>query len=300
MYRQLITPLFALFFVAFCGWSSQAMADDGGAVFIDLAQAVSLIEEGATILDARERADFEKAHIPGAKNLPWQLFVEGQASGALVDSDEHHQTVLQNAGISAQRPALIYGNWSATGAWGEEGRLFWTLEYFDHPRVYILEGGLRAWERAERPIEKGAAPKDSAEPGDFEIRRQPSRRTSTAELAQSLSSTKAPIILDSRERAEFEGQVKYGESRAGHIPGARHLDWRDLFDEGGDLRAADDLRRVLASFGATSTSPVVAYCTGGIRSGFVYAVLRHLGFEKVQNYDASMWDWTRDPALPLQ
>lgn len=300
IYQKLSALVFALFFVIIGNWPSLAVASGGGEVFVELGQAVALIEAGATVLDAREPGDFERGRIPGAQNLPWQLFVSGEASGVLVDNDEHHQNLLQRAGVFAEKPVLIYGNWSAPGAWGEEGRLFWTLEYLGHGKVHILKGGIAAWEGAKRAVERGAVVSPPASPGDFQVQRRASRRASTAELARSLNSSQRPVILDSRERVEYEGQVKYGESRAGHIPGAHHLEWRALFDGNGDLRSDDELRRLLADFGATKESPIVAYCTGGVRSGFVYAALRHLGFAKVQNYDGSMWDWTRDPDLPLQ
>lgn len=300
LYQRTTIFFFALFFIALSSWPALAVAGEAEEVFVELARAAALIEEGAAVLDARERAEFERARIKGAQNLPWQLFVEGEASGALVEDDKYHQSLLQKAGVFAEKPVLIYGNWSAPGAWGEEGRLFWTLEYLGHKKVYILQGGLEAWEGAKRPVERGSAEIGASKRGDFQVRRQRRLRASTAEIAQSLSAQKAPIILDSRERVEYEGQVKYGEARPGHIPGANHLDWRDLFDRGGDLRSADELRQILTGFGAHKDSPIVAYCTGGIRSGFVYAALRHLGFKKIKNYDASMWEWARDSELPLQ
>ena len=45
---------------------------------------------------------------------------------------------------------------------------------------------------------------------------------------------------------------------------------------------------------------VVAYCTGGIRSGFMYMVLRWCGYERAQNYDGSWWEWASDSSLPIE
>ena len=45
--------------------------------------------------------------------------------------------------------------------------------------------------------------------------------------------------------------------------------------------------------GAGAARPaVVTYCTGGIRSGFLYMVLEWLDAEAPANYDGSWWEWS--------
>jgi thiosulfate/3-mercaptopyruvate sulfurtransferase len=38
----------------------------------------------------------------------------------------------------------------------------------------------------------------------------------------------------------------------------------------------------------------------GIRSGYMTSILRAVGFEKVKNYDASIYEWAADPKLPME
>jgi thiosulfate/3-mercaptopyruvate sulfurtransferase len=42
-------------------------------------------------------------------------------------------------------------------------------------------------------------------------------------------------------------------------------------------------------------TPVIAYCTTGIRAGFVTAVLRNAGID-ARNYAGSMTEWAAYPA----
>ena len=44
----------------------------------------------------------------------------------------------------------------------------------------------------------------------------------------------------------------------------------------------------------------IPYCTGGVRSGFVYMVMRWIGLSNPSNYDGSWWDWAAQPALPVE
>ena len=99
------------------------------------------------------------------------------------------------------------------------------------------------------------------------------------------------MIIDTRERREYEGGTPYGETRGGHVPGAVHLHYRSLLRKDGRLRSPGALKRLLQKAGISSNKEIIAYCTGGVRSGYVVAVLAHLGFSKVLNYAGSMWAW---------
>jgi thiosulfate/3-mercaptopyruvate sulfurtransferase len=37
----------------------------------------------------------------------------------------------------------------------------------------------------------------------------------------------------------------------------------------------------------------------GIRSGYTTMILRAVGFEKVRNYEASIYEWSAVPELPM-
>lgn len=263
-------------------------------VFVTPEETAELIDDGAVVVDARQADDYEGGHISTAANLFWRQFVDGEASGEITGDDARLTRLLRRAGISQNAPVIVYGNWSGEGAWGEEGRIFWTLEYLGHDEVYVLEGGIDAWREAGYEIDDQGA--SSSAPGDFEVRRQQQRRITTGSLYRSVAQTHSVEVVDTREPGEYAGEVKYGEERGGHIPGAEHLWWRAFFDDDGDLKSPREIGRKLSERGLDQSDDIVVYCTGGIRSGFVYAVLRAKGFDGVRNYDASMWEWTQNGA----
>lgn len=105
----------------------------------------------------------------------------------------------------------------------------------------------------------------------------------------------ATIILDTREEREYRGATPYGETRGGHVPGARHLWYRDLLDAEGKVLAGQSLADRLAGLGIAAGSEIIAYCTGGVRAGFVTAVLTQAGY-RARNYAGSMWHWAAGDA----
>jgi thiosulfate/3-mercaptopyruvate sulfurtransferase len=55
---------------------------------------------------------------------------------------------MRAAGVSRNRPVVVYDDGDAMSA----ARGWWTLRYFGHPDVRVLDGGYRAWAWAGLPV----------------------------------------------------------------------------------------------------------------------------------------------------
>lgn len=269
-------------------------AAQGADVFISVTDARALHAQGATFLDARSDSDFSDDHIQGAHPAPWQRFVDGDLSGLLTSDLPKLQAALREAGVSNDKPVIVYGGWR--DAWGEEGRLFWMLEYLGHSQTRILAGGFEGWEDAGGPVTDATT--TGTAPGDFTAKPLEDRRATADEVLDATQQGNI-VILDTRDPEEYDGATPYGSSRGGHIPRAQHFWWKDAFDANGALKSRAQLRALLGGYGIQDDSLVIAYCTGGVRSGFVYAVMRWAGYQGAQNYDGSWWEWSSRSELPV-
>lgn len=259
-------------------------------VFLSAHEALSLVGAGARLLDARTAQAVRAGHVAGAVHAPWQAFTPADNVGELLTA-QALQPRLQALGIVGTQAVVVYGDWTA--AWGEEGRIFWMLEYVGHPRVHLVSGGYPALVAAGATIQTG--PATTPQRSNFVMRVDADLRA-TAEQIESWRHRPDVRIVDTREAREYAGATPYGETRGGHIPGAVHLHWQDWLDASGTPRSQawlEDRLRVRAD------APIAVYCTGGIRSGFAYAVLRAAGFTMASNYDASMWEWAASVERPL-
>jgi thiosulfate/3-mercaptopyruvate sulfurtransferase len=68
------------------------------------------------------------------------------------------------------------------------------------------------------------------------------------------------VVWDVRSAAEYTGADTRGNRRAGHIPGAIHLEWNNLMDrETHRFKPAAEIRRILAEKGITADKEVHSY-----------------------------------------
>lgn len=271
-----------------------------GDVFISLDQLNLLVDDGAAVIDVRREEGFLDGHIPGAANAHWTAFVDGAGTGRISDDDAKLTGLLRDLGVRNDAPVVLYGLWGNDGeggVWGDEGRIYWNLRYLGHSEVYILDGGLSAWTASGQSLSTEPA---TIAAGDATIARRAEVRATREEILTLLDEDPASVvILDTRELAEFEGAQNFGEERGGHISGAKHLWFYEVFDADGALRSDAELTALFGDLGITNDTTVVAYCTAGIRSGFLFAVLEYLGYTGARNYDGSIWEWAADPDAPM-
>lgn len=73
--------------------------------------------------------------------------------------------------------------------------------------------------------------------------------------------------------------MPYGERRGGHLPRAIHLHYRELLDAEGRLRLESERLALLQERGTPRDAAILTYCTAGVRSAWLTAVLVGMGFD---------------------
>jgi thiosulfate/3-mercaptopyruvate sulfurtransferase len=268
--------------------------------FITPEQVQSLPRNERVVIDTRPSWKYLLGHIPGAINLSdWKEFTirSDGVHGQINQNKDFIVQKLRALGIDHQKTIVIYGDLS--DKWRTDGRFFWMFEFYGFKRVALLKGGFQNWGKAGFPKRRGFGqdPKPSAlETSDINFNQDILANQSW--IASRLGS-QSIMLIDNREKHEFDGATPYGSSRGGHIPGALHIDWREFFKSDGTLKPREALNSLLKSKNIQSNQEIVVYCTGGVRSAMAYFVFRHLGY-KVRNYDGSWWDWSHNPKLPIE
>jgi thiosulfate/3-mercaptopyruvate sulfurtransferase len=241
------------------------------------------------LLDAREEGDYLGGHLPGAVNAFWTYWAntsvpQGSSGWALIVPKEKLAEKLSALGIDGTKPVVVYID-PLTG-WGEDGHALWVLQGYGLSNVRILNGGLKSWIGAGGKVTKD---RPAIKPGQTpKATNGPVLNVDTAFVEKNLKSIK---LLDVREDREYAGLKVYGEKRKGRIPGAKHIWFKDFLNADGTWQSPAQIRARVESVGLTTDDEIVAYCTGGIRSGFATVALRLAGFAKAKNYNGSFSEW---------
>lgn len=259
--------------------------------------AQNLGREDLVIIDVRGAGAYS-SHIPGAIHSTWHEYSdpEATAKGVLDPDIARLEKRLQTLGINNSSDIVIYSN--PFDNWGDEGRMFWMLQYLGHPSIKILDGGWVKWTAEARPYDHQPV---HLPPGDFTANPQPELMILKAELKKLVKRAHPEaVILDARSVEEYAGKEIDGLPRAGHIPSAINIPWNKFLNADGTVKQVETLRNLFQDYGLRPDQEMITYCLGGVRSAWLYFVLRLAGYEKVRNYPGSWWEWSRDFAAPAE
>jgi thiosulfate/3-mercaptopyruvate sulfurtransferase len=251
------------------------------------------------VVDVRGKAAYAfGGHIPGAVHATWHEFSDPDAAAkGLLDPDlSRLEKKVQTLGIRRDSDVVIYSN--PFDNWGDEGRMFWMLQYLGHSKLRILDGGWVKWVAEKRRYDYGTA---NPKPGDFRIVPNPDVIVLKEELKKLVKRPHPEtVIADARSLEEYAGKEIQGIPRPGHIPSAISLPWNIFLNKDATVKDLDTLKASLDDKGLHESHEVICYCTGGVRSAWLYFVLKLAGYDKARNYPGSWWEWSRDFAAPVE
>lgn len=205
------------------------------------------------VIDATNGNDYsDQPHIKGAIRLPSKSFLF--ENGTLRPASEL-AGILDNAGISREDRAVIYGNHPGSG---DATFVFWVTRYLGMDKAKVLDGGFNDWRGAGLPLESGP------------IIRKPSAYEPiiSRELLADYNHVKegGAQIVDARTFMEFAKR---------RIPGSISIDSAKVLEEG---RIKDPAQLNETFSGLRKDKPVVVYSEDGLSASLVWFALQLMGY----------------------
>ena len=258
--------------------------------------SVRIIEVAADTLGAV----YLNGHIPGAQFRHWKTLCWHDTDRQLVTPAELG-TRLGALGITEADTVGLYGDPVQFGAYA-----LWSLTMAGHRNLSLLDGGRAKWAAESRPLIPAVA---EIEPVAYRPgRADGSARIGRDDIRGNLGKP-GRLLLDLRSPEEYAGErvmpppgFDHGAERAGHIPGAVNLYYRELVNDDDSFKPADELGRLFAAAGATAETPeIVCYCRLSHRATLAWtAMTRILGFDNVKVYDGSWTEWGSIVGFPVE
>ena len=231
-------------------------------LLMETQELAPLSEAGkVSIVDVRPREAYEAGHIPGAVHLGADDIIDQHSSvdGNLLPVDVLAR-MFGERGIGKATPVVFYDDQGGFHA----SRLFWLLEYLGHRQVSVLNGGFPKWQNEGRAV---TADVPEVQPQVFSAAPTP-RRLATADWLLDRQDDAAVVVIDVRPEKLY---------RAGHIPWAKSIPWKQNLASDGTLKSAEELQQHFASLGVTPEKNIAVHCQNGKAAAHSYFTLRLLG-----------------------
>jgi len=114
-------------------------AFDTDGPLIEMDEVRDAIEAGATLVDTRERAEYEAGHIEGAVRLDWRELVDDETRG--LKPEPALREILTDRGIGPDEHVVLYCNTAR-----RVSHTYTVLRHLDYPNLSFYEGSLDEWE----------------------------------------------------------------------------------------------------------------------------------------------------------
>ncbi|MEA3353296.1 MAG: rhodanese-like domain-containing protein [Campylobacterota bacterium] len=247
-----------------------------------------------TVIDVREKADYDKGHIKGAINFPVLKTYEHKKENGKVTNPIRMQKQLRAVGLDIDSNILIYDK----GGFLNSSRMFWTLEVYGFKNVKLLNIDFDLWYKKDKNKKYLSAKVPNIIPSEYIVTIDNKK---LATKFTTLIAIKNPnqLIIDARNEPFYQG-LKSKAKRYGHIPSALNIPATKNIKKdhtGFKLKTLSEFKELYKNI--DKNSKVITYCTHGKRSAANYFALRELGYN-VSAYDSSWQEWGNDFNLPVE
>lgn len=265
------------------------------------------------ILDIRDSASYNAGHIPGAINVPADMWYKNPPFGPATPwmemlSKNDLVKLIGNAGIKEDSPVVVVGSTSglilpeaplALYGTATITRVALTLVYAGVENVAVLDGGYDKWVYEGKPVSKVA------------VTPTPVTYTGTVNEAMVVSASYVEskigksVIVDARDEVVYLGIVNEPwAAYPGHIPKAKNLPTPTLWN----VKSVDPTQAIYITYktlfylynckisrvvGMDKDREIIVYCgVGGYESTVHFLLSEVFGYTNVKMYDGSYQEWT--------
>lgn len=240
------------------------------------------------------KAEYDAAHIPGARFFDIDEISDQRSELAhMVPQTEKFMSRMRQMGVGDGHQVVVYdgsGLFSASRVW-------WLFRLMGKTDVAVLDGGLPKWQSEGREIEDlPPVIRDR----HMTVTRQNQMVKDVTQVA-SASKLGDYVIVDARSPERFRGDAPEPREglRAGHIPNARNVFFRDLLNVDGTMKSPDVMAEVFRTAGVDLDKPAILSCGSGVTASVLALAMEQMGKTDHAVYDGSWSEWGMFDDLPI-
>lgn len=166
---------------------------------------------------------------------------------------------------------------------------------FGCEEVYVLDGGLPAWESIGGMMDTAPVVKTDVNT-KFEAKDNSENLIPYEKVVELVKKNKSQSVIDARPKVRFSGdsvEPRKGVS-SGHIPGSKNVPCSSLLDENQCFRSKSEIKEIFESAGVSLDEEKFHFtCGSGVTACIDMLALLEIGveFNRCMLYDGSFSEW---------
>ncbi|MCK5811090.1 MAG: sulfurtransferase [Cocleimonas sp.] len=227
-----------------------------------------------------------------------KVLSRGESNGVKLQSmniDKAKFTKLMTkSGVSNDTAVVITNNGESAEDVMLATRLYWTMKYYGHANVAILNGGTYKWMAEKRDKSKA---KSKPSKGKYEA------KDGNPALVATMKDVKAAMeadtqLVDSRPLSGYLGLAPTNKlvTRQGHIPTAKSWPVATSLISNDSLtfQSAENIKKTAGALGLDASKATISYSDTGSFATLTWFALHEIaGNAGAKVYDASLNEWTQ-------
>lgn len=248
------------------------------------------------IVDIRSKKYAGKGTIPGARWVPYKSMRGPKSRPGQPPTPEALAQILGQAGLSIEKPIVLVGHSGSSIQMGRAAYVYWLLKTAGAARLLILDGGYKAWAKANLEIVETHI---DPTPVSLELTYDYAWWADPMDIYGVVANQKSGVVLDARLDAQVRKSVKTGKPimsipMAEYVPA--NLITRLISLRGAERPDSDELKQELIARGVTlGQDMVISVCQNGELSALSWFYASEIaGIDNVKYYPDALQGWKAD------
>jgi thiosulfate/3-mercaptopyruvate sulfurtransferase len=234
------------------------------------------------------KKEYLEKHIPNS--VFWDLDEHSDKNSSyphMMPDSNYWAKMLQRFGISNHDHIIVYDHSDLYSAC----RLWFTLKYFGHEKISILNGGFQKWLKEKKPVTQRI---DKIEKTGIYKTSENNDWIKNKEQIDENIKNNSFILVDARSRERFEGKAAEPRPglKKGCIPGSKNIPFQNCIDiESNTFKTKSELINIFKENNVDYYKPTVFMCGSGVTAcvlGLAYFLIND---KNALIYDGSFAEW---------
>ena len=192
---------------------------------------------------------------------------------------------LNKHGINQTSQVIIYDDENNSMS----ARFWWMLRLVGIKNCSVLDGGFKAWKSLNLPVSRSVPSLGLKEKNRYSYNDK--IIVATKNIMQ-LINNQDYLLNDARENIRYIGKKEPIDKKAGHVPGAINMPFKNNLDENGKFKEKSELLKMFQNLGQSKSTKIINMCGSGVTACHNYLAMEYCGFGESKLYVGSWSAWS--------